>query len=98
MIHSLTPEELKTHTFIGDAEMPLEHTDRRDWLIAQGEAAGFVVTCAEAIPIFFSGATGRPHWSINFYQAGKLDRMERDNRKKDLGKIFNEFRAIYRGQ
>lgn len=91
----LTKEERELYTYIGTAEVYVEQTDRRDWLIAQGEAAGFVVTCTEAIPISFSGAAGRTYWDITFYQAGILDREETRLRKMELSKIFTEYRRQF---
>lgn len=91
----LTKEERKQHTYIGNAEVLQRHTDRRDWLIAQGEAAGFVVTCTEAIPISLSGAAGPDLWSIDYYQAGLIDEAEKRARKMDLSKIFAEYRRKF---
>ena len=91
----LTKEERKQHTYIGNAETLQKHTDRRDWLIEHGEAAGFVVTCTEAIPISLSGAAGPDLWSIDFYQAGVLDATETRARKMDLSKIFSEYRKKF---
>lgn len=91
----LSREERRQHTYIGTAEVRQERTDKRDWLIEQGEAAGFVVTCTEAIPISLSGAAGPDLWSITYYEKGILDKMQTQARKADLGKIFAEYRRKF---
>lgn len=91
----LTREERKTHTYIGNAEILKKHTDRRDWLVAQGEAAGFVVECSEAIPVSLSGDCGPEIWSITYYQEGILDRWDTNLRRRDLNKIFAEYKKTF---
>lgn len=91
----LTREERKAHTYIGSAEILKKHTDRRDWLVAQAEAAGFVVECNEGFSISLSGDTSPELWCITIYEAGKLDRAATEARKADLRIIFAEYRRKF---
>lgn len=93
----LTREERKEHTYIESADLYIHETEGRDWLIEQGEKAGFVVTCAEAIDINpFAGTTSPEHWSITFYEKGKLDNWDAMIRRRDLAPIFVEYKAKFR--
>ena len=93
---SLTREERKAHTYISTAELPLHETEGRDWLVAQGEAMGFVVTCTNAIPIGWNGQSGPEYWDITFYEKGNLDKDAAVARRIELNPIFREYKAKFR--
>lgn len=93
---SLTNEERKAHTYISTAELPLHETEGRDWLVARGEAMGFVVTCTNAIPISLSGRAGQEYWDITFYEKGNLDKEAAVNRRIELNPLFREYKAKFR--
>lgn len=79
----MTKEERKNATCVGSAEIRMDDTERRDFLVKAAEKAGFKVECSEAIGVFLSGATTPSYWYIRVYWPEKLDRLEeREARRK----------------